>query len=96
MIRSLGPPEIGRRAKDPAVIARVAQLKQEIADLTPRPEAAIFLKETRALTGKTQAEFAAAYGFNRRTLERWERGASKPRDSDMRKLREIHAEMTKP
>lgn len=48
-----------------------------------------YAKAVRLLTGLTQAEFAAAHGFSRRTFEGWERGASEPNAKARAKLAEI-------
>jgi DNA-binding transcriptional regulator YiaG len=36
------------------------------------------MKEARRAMGMTQAQFAAALGVSRNTVNRWERGANKP------------------
>lgn len=99
-IRALGPPEIGRRAeraKDPVKTAKIEKLKKELAELTkPPPEkehTRDFVRRVRELSGLTQAEFSAKYGFSRRSLEGWERGASKPGKTATRKFHDIEAKL---
>ena len=41
-------------------------------------ETAEVIREIRAKTGLSQAQFAAAYGIPQRTIENWESGVRKP------------------
>jgi putative transcriptional regulator len=46
----------------------------EVYDVPP----AVDVREVRAKTGLSQAEFANRYGFNRRSLQDWEQGRRTP------------------
>ncbi len=72
-----------------AMIARQIAANPEAApDMAPE----IDVRAIRRGAGMTEAEFAAAYQFSLRTVQKWERGAKRPSGPARTLLRAIKAD----
>jgi putative transcriptional regulator len=59
---------------DRDIARQIASNPDAAPDMAPE----IDVRAIRRATGMSQAEFAAAYEFSIRTVQKWERGAKKP------------------
>ncbi len=72
-----------------------ADIARQIAanpDAAPDMAPEIDVRAIRRAAGMTQAQFAAAYQFSVRTVQEWERGATRPRGPARTLLRAIKSD----
>ena len=71
------------RMSNPMLFGRTEEVESSKSQLKRTPQGAILLKYARQFRGLTQAESAAHYGIEERTLRRWENNEFNPKWNDV-------------